>query len=195
MCTLVFVLNGNAFSTARPGALTVAAAGVLRAAGESVVQLAYPTMATPAAFGSLLAQVKAISRGRPIGVVGFSAGGSLALRLAASPSLKVVSVLDYYGPPDLRDYFTYHRSDRFARYILGHVPFTRAAMSLFSGPIATRAHVVCAFGSRDSNVVAAQSAASLQRDLPQASIYNYAGPHGVGITASRPALNEFLANL
>jgi hypothetical protein len=195
LSTLVFVLSGNAFSSAGPSVLTASAARTLREAGTTPVQLAYPTMSTRAAFDGLVAQVKAISRGQPIGIVGFSAGGSLALRMAASKALNVVSVLDYYGPPDLQDYLSIHGSDRFARYTLGHAHFTRAAINLFSGPIATTAHVVSAFGLDDRNVVATQSVASLQRDLPGSSVYDYPGPHGVGITASRPALNEFLANL
>jgi hypothetical protein len=191
----VFVLGGNAFSAARPNSLTAAAAQIIRRAGQTPVQLAYATMSTPAAFNGLLQRVRLLSHGQPIGIVGFSAGGSLALRLAASKLLNVASVLNYYGPPDLRDYFVYHGFDRFARYILGHVQFTRAGINLFSGPIATNARVVSAFGLRDANVVAAQSTGSLQRDLPQSSVYEYAGPHGVGITASRPALDEFLASL
>jgi hypothetical protein len=66
---------------------------------------------------------------------------------------------------------------------------------LLSGPIETKAHVVVAFGSSDANVVATQSVASLNRYLPQASVYTYAGPHGVGIKTCRPALKEFFANL
>ena len=193
--TLVFVLNGNAYSAASPSILTANAAQVLRQAGQQAVQLAYPSMATPAAFYGLEHRIKSLSHGQPIGIVGFSAGGSLAVRIATDKALHVVSVLDYYGPPDLNDYFRYHKSDRFSQYILGHVPFTRGAINLLSGPIATDVHVVGAFGLRDANVVASQSTASLQRDLPEASIYTYAGPHGVGINASRPALNEFLVNL
>jgi hypothetical protein len=195
LCTLVFVLNGNAFSAAGASILTASAAQVLRRAGEQPVQLAYPTIATPAAFNGVVQQIKALSHRQTIGIVGFSAGGSLALRLSAIQSLRVISVLDYYGPPDLHDYFSYHRSDRFSRYILRHVHFSRAGLNLLSGPITTDAHVVCAFGLADMNVVASESTASLRRDLPQASVYNYSGPHGVGITASRPALSEFLANL
>jgi hypothetical protein len=152
-------------------------------------------MAKPAAFYGLERQIQSLSHGRPIGIVGFSAGGTLALRLATDNALHVVSVLDYYGPPDLKDYFLYHKSDGYSRYILGHVPFTRAAINLLSGPISTNASVVSAFGLSDANAVASQSAASLQQDLPRASIYFYDGPHGVGINACQPALDEFLADL
>jgi len=195
LCTLAFVLNGNAYSAAGPSSLTANAAQVLRQAGNHAVQLAYPMMATPDAFFGLERQIQSLSHGQPIGIVGFSAGGTLALRVATDTAINVVSVLDYYGPPDLKDYFLYHKSDRFARYILGRVPFTRTMFNLLSGPIATSAHVVAAFGLIDQNVVVPQSTASLKRDLPQASIYTYDGPHGVGINACPPALDEFLANL
>ncbi len=46
-----------------------------------------------------------------------------------------------------------------------------------------------------NNMVVSQSTASLERDLPQATIYTYDGPHGVGINACPPALDDFLANL
>lgn len=193
--TLVFVLNGNAFSAADPDVLTANAAQVLRRAGDQAVQLAYPMIATPAAFYGLEHQIESLSHGQPIGIVGFSAGGSLALRIATDKALHVVSVLDDYGPPDLRDWFHYHGNDRFSRYVAGHVAFSRAAIDLFSGPIDTNAHVVAAFGLLDRNVVASQSAASFERDLPDASICTYDGGHGVGIDASRPALQKFLANL
>jgi dienelactone hydrolase len=195
LTTLVFVLNGNAFSAATPGILTSNAAHVLRRAGDHAVQLAYPTIATAGAFYGLEQQIKSLSHGQPIGIVGFSAGGSLALRIATDKGLHVVAVLDYYGPPDLKAWLHYHGNDRFARYVREHVPFTRAAMNLFSGSIATNAHVVAAFGLRDHNVVASVSEASFKRDLPDASLYTYDGGHGVGIETSRPALQEFLASL
>jgi len=195
LTTLVFVLSGNAYSAASPNTVTANAAQVLRQAGNQAVQLAYPMMATPAAFFGLERQIQSLGHGQPIGIVGFSAGGTLALRIATDKAIRVVSVLDCYGPPDLNDYLLYHKSDRFARHILGRVPFTRSAINLLSGPIATNAHVVAAFGLRDANVVAFGSAVSLQRDLPEASIYTYDGPHGVGINACPLALEEFLANL
>src|SRR4051794_18293192 len=114
LTALVIVLNGNAFSQAGPNALTAGAAAVLQAAGERVVQLAYPTIATAAAFRGLAHQIGRLGHGRPIGLVGFSAGGSLAARLSGIPSLNVKAVLDAYGPPDLRDWFQDHGHDRFA---------------------------------------------------------------------------------
>ncbi len=104
-------------------------------------------------------------------------------------------MLDYYGPPDLKDWFRYHGNDQFSQYVTSHVPFSHAAINLFSGPIHTSAHVVAAFGTLDENVVASQSAAGFKRDLPDARIFNYNGGHGVGIETSRPALSEFLDDL
>jgi dienelactone hydrolase len=193
--TLVFVLNGNGFSAAVTNSLTANAAQVLQTAGNRAVQLSYPTIATPAAINNLAQSIRALSHGQPIGIVGFSAGGTLAARLAAEHTLNVVAVLDYYGTPDLRDWFSYHKSDRFASFVRDHVDFTSAGINALSGPINTTAHEVAAFGSYDRNVVASQSISSFHRDLPQASLYVYPGPHGVGIGASPPALKEFLANL
>ena len=70
--TLVFVLNGNAFAAANTSILTANAAQVLRRAGNQAIQLAYPTIATPAAFYGLERQIESLSHGQPIGIVGFS---------------------------------------------------------------------------------------------------------------------------
>jgi hypothetical protein len=189
------VLNGNAFNGAGTSILTANACQVLRSAGHSAIQVPYPTIAAPAAFFGFEKQIERLSHGKPIGIVGFSAGGSLAVRIATSKAINVISVLDYYGPPDLKDWFRYHGNDRFGSYVRSHVPFTRSAINLFSGPIKTSAHVVAAFGLRDQNVVASQSIGSFARDLPDATVYTYNGAHGVGISTSRPALDDFLASL
>ena len=170
--TLVVVLNGNAFGAANPCSLTANAAQVLQQAGDRAVQLSYPTIATPAALNSLAQRIRSLSHGQPIGIVGFSAGGTLAARLAANHTLKVVAAFDYYGPPDLRDYFHYHGSDRFTRYVMGHVNFTKAGINALSGPMNTTANVVAAFGAYDKNVVATESISSLHRDLPRPA-YTY----------------------
>jgi dienelactone hydrolase len=195
LSTLVFVLNGNAFDTAKPNALTADAAAVLQKAGDQALQLTTPVMATPGAFQSVVDQIKHLSHGKPIGIVGFSAGGSLAVRLAGAPGLNVAAALDYYGPPDLQDWLSFHRGDRFYDYVVSRVPFTRGIIDLLSGPSTTSADVVGAFGLHDHNVVASLSAAGLNKDYPQGHLYFYPGPHGVSITASRPALNDFLAHL
>ena len=64
-----------------------------------------------------------------------------------------------------------------------------------SGPISTTAHVVAAFGTADTTVYAAPSAANLETDLPGATIDYYDGPHGVTITACYPACLDFVAHL
>lgn len=195
LTALVVVLNGNAFSEAEPNGLTDDAARVLEASGQRVVQLAYPTIATPAAYLGVARQIRRIGGGRPIGLVGFSAGGTLAARLSGIPSLHVAAVLDDYGPPDLRDWFQYHGHDRFATYVAGHVPFRPKTINLLSGPSASTAYIAAAFGRGDQNVTAEQSAASFARDFAVGKVYIYRGGHGAPITASRAALEDFLAHL
>lgn len=195
LTALVFVLNGNAYSGVGPNGLTAQAARVLRAAGNQVVQLSYPTMATPAAYYGLVRRIAAISKGRPIGLTGFSAGGSLAARLSGDESLNVTAVLNNYGPPDLRDWLQYHGRDLYGRYVRSRVPFRPMTIDLLSGPSNSRAYVVSAFGSRDRNVQAAQSIASAASAFPIGKVYTYEGGHGAPITASRPALDDFLAHL
>jgi hypothetical protein len=195
LSALVFVLNGNAFSEARPSILTANAAQVLEDSGNHAIQLSYPTVSTPAAVQGVAAQIKSLSHGQPVGIVGFSAGGTLALHLAENPALRVTDVLAYYGPPDLRDYLSLHRGDRFGRYVRSRVPFTPPVVALLSGPSATTAHIIDAFGLSDPNVLAGPSTASFRRDFPQGHVYSYPGPHGVSIRASPAALEDFLEHL
>lgn len=192
LTTLVFVLNGNSFMAARSSILTANAAAVLRAAGERPVQVSYPAIASPAAFRSLASSLVRLAHGQRVGLVGFSAGGALALRLAATPGLDAGAVLDYYGVPDVRAYLARHGSDR---PISGLAPFRRPLVSLFSGPAATGAHVVAAFGRRDPNVGPDTSGADLLGDDSAAVVYTYPGGHGVAITASKAALDDFLTHL
>jgi putative intracellular protease/amidase len=128
-------------------------------------------------------------------LVGFSAGGALALRIGATPGLKASAVLDYYGVPDVRAYLERHASDHVYRPISGLAPFRRALVLLLSGPLATQAHVVAAFGQYDPNVRPGTSSVDLINDDPNADVYAYRGGHGVSITASSPALQDFLAHL
>ena len=193
LLTLVFVLNGNSFNAARPNSLTANAAAVLKAAGEQVVQLSNPKIGSPAALKALEAQVVKQAHGRSVGLVGFSAGGALALHIAATPGLNVTSVLDYYGMPDVRAFLNRHTGT--TNPIAGLAPFRAPLVAALSGPVATAAHVVGAFGAGDPHVNAAASAADLVADVTGASTFTYAGGHGVGITASRPALDDFLAHL
>ena len=115
LMTLVFVLNGNGYAQAKPNALTANAAQVLDRAGVQVIQLANPNLSTPTAIHRVARQMASLAHGRPIGIVGFSAGGALAIRLASDNSLVVKDVLDFYGPPDLGAFLANHYGDRFAR--------------------------------------------------------------------------------
>jgi dienelactone hydrolase len=193
--TLVFVLNGNDYGAAKPSDLTAHAARVLQKAGNQAIQLSTPELATTGAFYSLVKKIDSLSHGQPIGIVGFSAGGTLAARLAGVKTLHVTAALAYYSPPDLRDYLNFHRGDRYYRSAVGHVHFTSSAINLLSGPSDTSAYVVSAFGLYDHNVVASESTASFRRDFPHGQVYYYPGPHGVSINASYPALEDFLTHL
>ncbi len=193
LLTLVFVLNGNSFNAAKPNSLTANAASVLKAEGNQVVQLSNARINSPGALHALEAQIVKQAHGRTVGLVGFSAGGALALRIAATPGLKVNAVLDYYGVPDVRNFL--NRQTGTTNPIVGLAPFKPAVVTQFSGAVATSAHVVGAFGAADPHVNAATSAADLVADVPGANVYSYNGGHGVAITASRPALADFLAHL
>jgi dienelactone hydrolase len=195
LTTLIVVLNGNGFEAAGPNQLTANAAAVLRQAGNQVVQLSNTTINTPAAYNALARKIVKLAHGQDIGLVGFSAGGALAIHLAATPGLKVNAELDYYGVPDIRAYLQRHSIDHKLRPISGLAPFRPAVVSLLSGPLATSARVIAAFGERDPNVRPDTSSADLLRDDPSAHIYTYAGGHGVSIAASRPALEDFLFDL
>ena len=72
LLTLIFVLNGNAYSAASPNILTANAAQVLRQTGNEVVQLAYSKIHTAGSFYGLDRQIQARSHGNHIGIVGFS---------------------------------------------------------------------------------------------------------------------------
>jgi dienelactone hydrolase len=195
LTTLVFVLNGASFAAAGPNQLTASAAAVLQQAGNRVVQLSYPAINTASAFKALGRSVAKLAHGQNVGLVGFSAGGALAVHIAAAPGLRVKAVLDYYGVPDVQAYLDRHSVDDNDRPISGLAPFRTSVVSLLSGPIATSAYVVAAFGAFDPNVRPDTSSADLLRDDPNAHVYTYSGGHGVPITASRPALEDFLAHL
>src|SRR5690348_13211278 len=91
--TLVFVFNGNAYDAAEPNTLTADAAQVIEAAGHQAVQLATPRMDSRAALQGLAKEILSRSHGQPIGLVGFSAGGTEAERLAGIAKLNVIDVL------------------------------------------------------------------------------------------------------
>jgi hypothetical protein len=188
-------LNGNGFGAAAPSILTANASALLRAANDEPVPLAYPAISSVGAFLGLEREIKALSHGQPIGIVGFSAGGTLAERIAADPALNVTDVLACYSPPDLRAFFAYHQGDLYARYVLNHIGGNGAVIDRFSGPNDTPAHIVTAFGLEDRAVEAAPSTTEFLADYPHGHVYTYPGPHGVSISASVPALEDFLSHL
>lgn len=196
MAPLIFVFNGAGFARAKPSVLTADAAHVLQQdAGARVVQLGNPPLGNPGAVYGIARQIASISHGQPVDLLGFSAGGSLALRLAGIPKLHVKDVLALYSPPDVKGYLAFHGRDHFSQYVLGHGHFTPAGLDLLSGPSRTTAHVVAAYGLQDHNVVAGESEASFRQDFPQGDVYEYDGPHGASIGASRDALQDFLVHL
>jgi hypothetical protein len=196
MPTLVFVFNGNAFAEAKPNQQqTQLAAQQLIAHGDRAVQMTTPAMNSPAAFYQLANEIRAISKGQPIGLVGFSAGGCLAMRLSGLRDLNVQAVLSYYGPPDLRDWLNYHRGDRFYRAVTSDVHFNKGIINLLSGVSPSTAYIVSAFGLRDQNIVSSVSTASFDRDFANGRVYYYDGPHGVTLYADYAAFKDFLSHL
>jgi hypothetical protein len=195
MPTLVFVFNGNGYAEAVSNQLTQQAAQTLNAHGDSAVQLTTPAMSSPAAFYQLADEIRAISKGRPIGLMGFSAGGTLALRLAGLSDLNVTAAIAYYGPPDLGAWLSYHKGDRFYRKVTSDVHFDKGIIKLLSGVSDSSAYLIDAFGLRDHNVVAGFSTDVFDRDFPDGQVYYYNGPHGVGPGAQPEALADFLAHV
>jgi len=194
--TLVFVFNGNAFAEAKPDTThTQLAAQQLIAHGDRAVQLTTPALNSPRAFYQVADAILRISKGQPIGLVGFSAGGCLAMRLSQVPKLNVKAVLSYYGPPDLRDWLNYHRGDHFYEYVTTHVHFNSGIIDLLSGPSSSEAFIVSAFGREDDNIVSSVSTASFDRDFQHGQVFDYPGPHGVTLYADFAAFKDFLGHL
>jgi hypothetical protein len=194
--SLVFVFNGNSFARSSPDAShTQLAALQLMAHGDRAVQLATPAMSSPRDFEQLAASIFAISKGRPIGLMGFSAGGTLATRLSQVSRLNVKAVMNYYGPPDLRDWLNYHRGDHIYTRVLSQVTFSRGIIALLSGPSASSAFIVSAFGQSDRNIVSSLSTASFNRDFQHGQVFTYPGPHGVTLYADLAAFRDFLSHL
>jgi dienelactone hydrolase len=189
------LLNGNAFAGACPSVQTEVAAADLARRGDQAIQISYPNMNSVGAFDQLAGQIRQITRRQPIGLVGFSAGGALALRLAQFRSLNVKAVLDFYGPPDLADWLKQHHGDTHARHVLSNINYNQKFIAAMSGPGATTEYVVSAFGTMDTCVYAAPNAASLQQNFPGAKVYYYGGPHGVTIQACYTAYEDFLNHL
>jgi hypothetical protein len=194
--TLVFIFNGNGYAKASPDALhTQLAAERLNLLGDRSVQMTTPAMSSPRAFYEVADEIRAISKGEPIGLMGFSSGGGLALRLSGVSSLNVQAVMSYYGPPDLRDWLSYHAGDRYYQWVTGHVRFDPAIINLLSGVSDSDAYIVSAFGLNDHNVVASASTASFDRDFPDGHVDDYDGPHGVSLYADYPAFEDFVSHL
>jgi hypothetical protein len=194
--SLVFLFNGNALAASKPNAnQTGLAAQQLVEHGDRAIQLATPAMDDPSDFYQLAYQVRALSKGQPIGLMGFSAGGALAMRLSEIPSLNVQAVMNFYGPPDLQDWLNYHHGDVDYNYVVSHVHFSPGIISLLSGPSRSTAYIVNAFGRDDTNVVASVSTASFDRDFQFGQIFYYPGPHEVTVFADYPAFKDFLSHL
>ena len=152
-------------------------------------------MTSPSAFYQVAAQIEKISKNQPIGLLRFSAGGALALRLSSVPGLNVRAALSYYGPPDLTDWLNFHRGDRDYRFVTTHVQLHKGIIDLLSGPSHTSAYVIDAIGMFDKNVVSSMSTASFNRDFPDGRVYHYQGGHGVNIFADYPAFKDFVSRL
>jgi hypothetical protein len=194
--TMVFIFNGNAYAEAKPDPLhTQLAADVLAAHGDTPVQMTTPAMNSPAAFYGFAHEIRAISKGTPIALMGFSSGGGLAMRLAGIADLNVQAVLSYYGPPDLRDWLAYHHGDRYYKYVTGHVDFDKGIINILSGVSHSDSYIIDALGEKDDNVVASMSTGSFDRDFPDGHVYYYDGPHGVSFYADYPAFEDFLSHL
>lgn len=193
--TMVFIFPGNALAAAAPDIPTETAAQRLAQLGYQPVQVSTPALNGTGAFLRVARYVRRVSHGQPIGLMGFSAGGALAMRLAGQPGLNVKAVMDYYGPPDLRDWFASHGHDHYYQYVTSHVHVTPAVIKLMSGPTRSGAYFVGAFGTHDANVGAVQSGASFHRDFPNGQVFNYVGSHGVTLSADYRAFETFLNHL
>src|SRR5262249_29740639 len=154
-----------------------------------------PALNGPGAFHRIVDYVRTVSRGQPIGLVGFSAGGALAMRLADQPGLNVRVVMNYYGPPDLKSWGASHGQEYYYPYVTSHVHLPPAVTDLLSGPSSSDAYFVSAFGLHDANVQPAVSTASFQRDFRQGQVYYYPGPHGVTLYGDYAAFQDFLDHL
>jgi hypothetical protein len=191
----VFVFPGNALAAAGPNITTRTAAVQLIRHGDQAIQVSTPALNGPAAFARIADYVHAVSQGQPIGLMGFSAGGTLALRLAGQPGLNVKAVMDYYGPPDLDAWLASHGHDSYYQYVTSHVHLTGAVERLLSGPSPSNAYSVAAFGLRDRNILPTVSTAAFQKDFRHGQVYYYDGPHGVTLYADYAAFQDFLNHL
>jgi hypothetical protein len=193
--TLVFIFPGNALAAATPDIPTQTAADRLIRSGDQAIQVSTPALDGPGDFYRIADYVRTVSQGQPIGLIGFSAGGALALRLAGQPGLDVQAVMDYYGPPDLDAWLASHGHDSYYQHVVSHVHLTSAVEQLLSGPSRSTAHFVAAFGLHDGNVEPVVSTIAFQKDFPHGQVYYYDGSHGVTLYADYAAFQDFLDHL
>jgi hypothetical protein len=111
------------------------------------------------------------------------------------PGLNVTAVMDYYGPPSMKDWLAFHGHDHDYQYVVSHVQLTEGVVNLLSGPSDTQAFVVGAFGTHDPNVNPEMASKSLEQDFEHEQAFEYPGPHGVSLYADYPAFLTFLKHL
>jgi dienelactone hydrolase len=199
LTAVVLIFNGNAFGPTAPDAITSKLAAQLRAAGHKPMQMALGPI-TPALVKQLGRKIDILAaRGEGVAVAGFSAGGSLAARLAMSHPA-VDAALDLYGPLDLADWFDYHeaRNTTSSRSALaavrGHLGGNQQTVDLFSGPAFLReTPILAAFGDRDQNVTIDVNRQSARSSGANIHFTTFKGPHGA--SASREIVASFLGIL
>jgi hypothetical protein len=193
--TRVFIFSGDALGPTGPTFVTQLAADQLRRHGVHPIQMSTPALNSPRVVYRIANDIRHRSHDQPIGLLGFSAGGALAMRLAGLPGLNVPSVMNYYGPPDLKDWIAFHGHDAQYRYVMSQVHLTRGLIDLFSGPSPSQTYFVNAFGLYDRNVVSSVSIASFYKDFQHGQVSIYPSIHGVTLYADYGAFQDFLDHL
>ncbi|MFO0954110.1 MAG: hypothetical protein U0835_23740 [Isosphaeraceae bacterium] len=152
-----------------------------------MVEVAYPTINSAAAYNAL--RLTRLAGGKPVGIVGLPRE-RLGASASTTPGLegqRRASII--MGVPDAAALLARHTS---VRPISGLAPFRPGVVALFSGPIATKAHVVAAFGRFDPEREGRrQRGRPARATSPRRAAYTYEGGHGVGITASRQGAGGF----
>ena len=123
--TLVFVFNGNGFAEVSARCLShrLAAQQLIKHGDQRDPVGDARRWTARADFYQLADEIRHVSKGQPIGLMGFSAGRGLAMRLSGVPTLNVKAVMSYYGPPDLRDWLNYHKGISYYNYVTSRVHF------------------------------------------------------------------------
>ena len=104
-------------------------------------------------------------------------------------------MLNFYGPPDLREWLTTHKGDIHYLHVTSNTHFDQAIIDTMSGAAATSAYIVNAWGLRDHTVVASTSASDFRIEYSSGRIYYYPGGHGVAVFAQPPAFKDFIQHL